>query len=51
MKRYPVLAGVVVLCAVLGLAGFLRSQSAPAPVTRFYVDPDWTGEQTGPPVR
>jgi hypothetical protein len=49
MKRYLVLAGVVVLCAVLSMGGSLRSQGDSAPATRFYVDPDWAGEETGAP--
>jgi len=49
MKPRPAVYTVVVLLAVLSVAGFLRSQDGSAQPTRFYVDPDWTGEQTGAP--
>ncbi len=49
MSPRPAVCTVVVLFAVLSLAGFLYGQDDPAPATRFYVDPDWTGKQTGAP--
>lgn len=49
MKPTWLLLGAAIAGVVLGLVGLLGSQAQPVTPIRFYVDPDWTGQQIGAP--